>query len=116
MTLRAIKLWVKDEPWRRGVQIVGVVKLPGVLPQKYAMVDNMTCHDAAEGEELVPIAEMEHADVVALLDQLWGLGYRPSDYAGPGELEATRAHLRDMRAIVSAGWDVDLDKAKGGGR
>lgn len=41
-----------------------------------------------------------------LLDQLWELGYRPTDIGTAGHLAATAKHLEDMRTIAFAKLDT----------
>lgn len=48
------------------------------------------------------------AALQSLFDQLWALGFRPSDIGMPGHLEATKEHLKDMRALVSRSYGVEL--------
>lgn len=44
---------------------------------------------------------LEHEHAQQLLDELWRLGLRPRDGAGSlAHVEATRAHLDDMRRLV----------------
>ncbi len=46
-------------------------------------------------------ATQNEATMQSLLDELWRLGFRPSDIGTAGHLKATQAHLGDMRALVS---------------
>lgn len=48
-----------------------------------------------------------------LLEQLWALGLRPrSGHGSAGQLQATEAHLQDMRALVFARAGVQQPGAK----
>jgi len=44
--------------------------------------------------------------VQALMDELYRLGARPTEHGTAGELEATRAHLQDMRVLVAQALDT----------
>lgn len=48
-----------------------------------------------------PMMSVPFDDVQSLMDELWRIGYRPTDNASTtGELAATRAHLSDMKTIA----------------
>lgn len=70
------------------------------------MATNVTFEPVKEGELLKPTFKLRRDQVQALMDELWRVGVRPTDAKGPGELEATKAHLRDMRFLVASALDV----------
>lgn len=57
-----------------------------------------------------PFLELRGEDAQQLYDALHAAGFRPVDNPGSaaGELAATRAHLNDMRVLVSKSAEVEL--------
>ncbi|MCY1166563.1 hypothetical protein D9M73_65050 [compost metagenome] len=54
-----------------------------------------------------PAFTMERHDVQQLVDELWRLGYRPSNgEMSVGQLGATERHLNDLRAIAFAKLNI----------
>lgn len=48
-----------------------------------------------------PCLDLHPNDAQALMDQLWHVGFRPSEGSGSaGALAATQRHLEDMRTLV----------------
>lgn len=47
-----------------------------------------------------PTLSLSPDEAVALMDELWQAGVRPTDIGTAGQLAATQAHLQDMRALV----------------
>lgn len=52
------------------------------------------------GEYEKPTMQLRYDEVQQLMDELWACGIRPTEVGGPGELAATKAHLKDMRDIA----------------
>jgi hypothetical protein len=79
--------------------------------RRYYMATNVTFEPVEEGQELQPTFKLRRDQVQALMDELWRVGVRPSEAGSAGELEATKAHLRDMRALV--GKSIDVPELRG---
>lgn len=55
-----------------------------------------------EGVNRVPTLRLEDGAAQMLMDQLWNVGFRPTEGTGSaGSLAATQAHLNDMRRLVA---------------
>lgn len=70
------------------------------------MATNVTFEPVEEGQLLQPTFKLRRDQVQALMDELYRIGVRPSEQGTAGELEATKAHLKDMRALVAKAIDV----------
>ena len=55
-------------------------------------------HD--DGLSIQPSLELTDIAAQKLMDNLWALGIRPTEKAGPEAVEAIKRHLDDMRAIA----------------
>ena len=54
-----------------------------------------------EGMEYPPAFELADEQAQQFIDELWRVGFRPSEGSGSaGSLAATERHLADMRALV----------------
>lgn len=54
-----------------------------------------------EGDYVGPCATFQKQDLQSMFNELWRLGFRPSDGTGnSGHIEALTYHLEDMRRIV----------------
>ena len=59
--------------------------------------------------ETKPLFHMRNEQVQKLLDEIWQLGYRPSDgECSIGQIGAIKDHLADMRKIVGSKLKVEL--------
>jgi hypothetical protein len=47
-----------------------------------------------------PMLSMQREQAQALMDALWAARFRPTEEGTAGQLDATRAHLADMKAIA----------------
>lgn len=47
-----------------------------------------------------PAISLSPDDGIALMDELWRAGVRPTEIGGAGALKATERHLEDMQAIA----------------
>lgn len=69
-------------------------------------------HEPSEeemGTALQPTFSLYYEQAQQALDELWKCGFRPSwETQGPGELEATKAHLKDMRALLAEALGAKL--------
>lgn len=62
-----------------------------------------------EGQSMGPSFTISEDVAQSLADELWRSGFRPREaQSGSAEIEATRAHLDDMREIVAKKISVDL--------
>lgn len=62
------------------------------------------------GTYLDPTLRLQPEQAQRLMDELWRAGLRPNDGdGGPAQVNALRLHLNDMRAIVAAKLNVDLN-------
>lgn len=56
---------------------------------------------ADEGVEAFPVFSLRDEQAQNLIDELWRVGFRPSEGSGSaGSLAATERHLADMRHLV----------------
>ncbi|MCG8381829.1 MAG: hypothetical protein MJA28_06375 [Gammaproteobacteria bacterium] len=61
------------------------------------------------GEHVEPVMTVDHDTVQHMMDELWGLGFRPSaGVSSTGQIEAMQAHLDDMRKLVFVGVERDV--------
>ncbi len=83
------------------------------------IVDNKLAGKMAVAEPATMVEQDRHTVVSAftsvprrnaqtLMDDLWRAGLRPTEGDSPGELSATRGHLKDMRTLVSKTLEVAL--------
>ena len=95
-------------PWASGkIEFCVLGRTVGPNDQRrYAQVTNLALKTVDEGTPLEPTFALGRENVQALMDELWRIGVRPTEAHGPGELEATKAHLRDMRILVANALDV----------
>ena len=94
-------------PWQGAVEFCVLGRTIGPNDQRrYSQVTNLVLKAVDEHEPLEPTFRLRHDNVQALMDELWRIGVRPTEAAGPGELEATKAHLRDMRLLVANALDI----------
>jgi uncharacterized protein YaaQ len=60
----------------------------------------------------VPTMTLDNDFAQTLMDELWRTGFRPTEAAGSvGQLDATLAHLDDMRVLVAHALKVELTGA-----
>lgn len=82
-----------------------------------AIAENVQMREVKDGEPSPDVAMLRfesghgaEAALQSLFNQLWELGFRPSDVGTAGHLEATKAHLEDMRSLVGKSYGVDFSK------
>lgn len=94
-------------PWDGRVEFCIVGRSIGPTEsRRYAQVTNLVLKTLEEGELLEPTFRLRHENVQALMDELYRAGVRPSEQGTAGELAATKAHLKDMRALVAQALDI----------
>ena len=94
-------------PWNGKVEFCVLGRTIGPSDgRRYAQVTNLVLKTVDEFTPLEPTFKLGRDNVQALMDELWRIGMRPTEASGPGELEATKAHLRDMRLLVAKALDV----------
>ncbi len=98
--------WVTIEPQALGYRVDIVVDGPDgrwvAQPLVFETID--------EGAAITnPTMTVTHDFCQRLMDQLWNAGIRPTDGVGSvATMNATTAHLDDMRAIVAHKLGVEL--------
>lgn len=102
-----LELRLHHVPWdlKTAFCVVGRSIGPNAERRHY-MATNITFEPVEEGQALEPTFTLRRDQVQALMDELYRVGVRPSEQGTAGELEATKAHLRDMRALVAKTIDV----------
>ena len=98
-------------PWARktGFCVFGKT-VDSTENRKYAIVTNLEMQTINEGEELRPTFSFRNDQVQALMDELYRIGFRPTEQGTKGELEAVKFHLNDMRELV--GKIIDVPKLR----
>lgn len=78
-----------------------------------AVADPLTMRRIEPGQHIgEPTIRLHLEDAQLLMDELWGVGLRPAEGKGSaGQLEATRAHLEDMRRLVFEVPTVEIKRA-----
>jgi hypothetical protein len=73
---------------------------------------NLTMEPIAdEGQAQEPFVRLDREAAQELMDDLWQCGVRPAGAAGSvGQLDATRKHLADIRAIAFAKLEIEPPK------
>lgn len=94
-------------PWNGKVSFCLLARPIGPEGERqYFMATNVTFEPICEGETLKPTFSLRKDQVQALMDELYRIGVRPSEQGTTGELEATKAHLKDMRNLVATTLEV----------
>lgn len=75
-----------------------------VAPVEYATIDENSAVD--------PTFKLTEAEARELMDELWAAGVRPTAVGTPQTIDATRAHLEDMRKLVQQLLPVALDRLR----
>ena len=103
-------------PWNAKVEFCVLGRTIGPTDgRRYAQVTNLvfkTVEDEGGASPLEPTFALSRENVQALMDELWRIGLRPTEAKAPGELEATKAHLRDMRLLVANALDIPELKSR----
>ena len=88
---RDVKFWFRQISWSPDCKTVAYA-LPLTLK---------TITPDEEGMEQPPTLSMRDEQCQQLMDELWRVGFRPSEGSGSaGSLAATERHLADMRHLV----------------
>lgn len=88
---RDVRFWFRSISWTPDTKTVAYA-LPLTLK---------TLTSADEGMEQPPTLSMQDEQCQQLMDELWRVGFRPSEGSGSaGSLAATERHLADMRHLV----------------
>ena len=100
-----IKIFAQRANFSRHIEI-GIMTADG---KSVAQPLTMVPHDAHMYTQ--PAFRLPHDAAQNLIDDLWRMGFRPSDGTGnAGQLAATQAHLNDMRALAFKKLAVDIPK------
>ena len=79
-------------------------------PEKQIIVDDFTFKEVDPACYIANLPVIPDQMAQQLMDQLWSCGVRPSgELDSIGHKDALQSHLNDMRRIVSAELDVDLE-------
>ena len=88
---RQVRFWIKKTSWTPDQTIIAFASLPTLTVRT----------PENEGQEMPPTFQMADEQAQQFMDELWRVGFRPSEGSGSaGSLAATQAHLNDMRALV----------------
>ena len=91
------KLAVASVPWSQSVSFA-LLQRQG---DKIAYSTRVEMEVGEDGAEIQPLFSLRPEEVQELMDNLWQLGFRPSEGTGSaGALAATQKHLDDMRKIA----------------
>lgn len=60
----------------------------------------MTALDPDKHARIDPTLSLSPEQAQQLMEELWKAGIRPNEVGGIGELQATKAHLQDIRALA----------------
>jgi hypothetical protein len=62
----------------------------------------LTFSPMVEGQKIDPTLGLSFEEAQSLMDELYRAGMRPSEEGSPGEINALRNHLKDLKDIVGA--------------
>jgi hypothetical protein len=93
-----MRITVDRQPWSRAIELrIGVEDDKG----NFVVARPVEMHEAAEGERVDPCLSIRPEAAQQLMDELWGIGVRPSQEEGStGQAAAMQRHLDDMRTIT----------------
>lgn len=84
---RDVKFWIKHR-FDNQVSYAAPLTLTRITPEN-------------EGREMPPVFTLRDEGCQHLMDELWRVGFRPSEGSGSaGSLAATERHLADMRHLL----------------
>ena len=94
-----------DEPSMGKVGLYIVKRLHGTVTHQGVL----TWKEVEPFSRTPPVVYLESDEAQRLVDSLWEAGLRPAQGHGTaGQLDATRSHLDDMRAIVAGKLKIAL--------
>ena len=95
-------------PWYAGIELMVRSQDEAAL---VCHVGRLTMEEGEPGQIIGPTATLDRRTAQQLMDDLWHCGLRPSQArSGDTTLEATRAHLQDMRALAFAKSKVEAPR------
>lgn len=74
--------------------------MPGNTMGEWQAATTLTAQTISEGAMTPTFMVLPDETMQRLMNQMWNAGFRPSAEGSAGELQATKAHLKDMRDIV----------------
>lgn len=94
------RLWAERREWSNSVDFILFEKIGNTV--SYSTQILMEASKQEEfGARLNPTLSLRSDEVQELMDNLWRIGFRPSEGTGSaGALAATQKHLEDMRKIA----------------
>ncbi len=101
------KPWINPSPMGRGSQMWIVRYEEG---KEFILdVQGMKWDEVPPSQDWPPTLRLIDDDAQDMMDALWRCGYRPTaGKQSEGQVKATEAHLKDMRAIVAKKLDIQL--------
>ncbi len=101
------RLWAIRKDWDRGIQFVLFERIGGKISHSTS-ISMYTPSEKELGNIIEPTFSLQPEEAQELMDNLWELGFRPSEGTGSaGALAATQRHLEDMRKLV---FEKDVSK------
>jgi hypothetical protein len=95
------RLSVSRHPWSSHVGFVLFARQGDRMVYSTDIVMHTPEDPRGGGETIDPTFSLAPEETQELMDELWQLGFRPSEGSGSaGALAATQKHLEDMRKIV----------------
>ncbi len=97
----------RDDFSRKTNVHVVVTDLEGKVKSVAASL-NMEAYDVGSALSPSPAIMVEDDILQSLMDQLWRLGIKPSDYVdNRGQVTAMAEHISDMRMVVKKAMKID---------
>jgi len=99
-----LETFCQKEVWQRGVKFWFRHTYNAGGEITVSIAEPLTLRTVNEGERFIepqPSLSMRDEEAQQLVDELWRLGFRPTEGTGSaGSLAATERHLADMRHLV----------------
>ena len=94
------RLWAERNPWGYEVEFIFFERQGDGIAHSTNMNMYMPSNEEG-GQRLESTFSLNQEETQELIDNLWRLGFRPSEGTGSaGALAATQRHLEDMRKLV----------------
>ena len=97
---RGKRLWAERREWSDSIDFV-LFERRGDSVSYSTSISMFNPGTENAGEIIAPTFSLKNDEAQELMDNLWKLGFRPSEGTGSaGSLAATQKHLEDMRRLV----------------
>ena len=94
------RLWAERREWSNSVDFILFEKHANTVAHSTHIEMHIPSPEE-DGMRIDPTFSMKSDEVQELMDNLWRIGFRPSEGTGSaGALLATQKHLEDMRKIA----------------